>query len=154
MSDRGTGTAALPSEADIQLISPKEAANDPKRTKFVNGAEFDLLEETRQIQQVSWLLILLASLSVVLALLEFPSVMFLSGRAVVWIALASGIVSGLGAIGCTIYLRRKKLRLPRVTVAALLFAVVLLAWAGFVIYMVIIGLADCFSVPYLVPLAC
>ncbi len=120
----------------------------------MNGAEFDLLEETRQIQQVSWLLILLASLSVVLALLEFPSVMFLSGRAVVWIALASGIVSGLGAIGCTIYLRRKKLRLPPVTVVALLFGVVLLAWAGFVIYMVIIVFADCYSVPYPVPLGC
>ena len=64
----------------------------------MNGAEFDLLEETRQIQQVSWLLILLASLSVVPTLLEFPSVNFLTDTAVGWIALASGIVSGLGVI--------------------------------------------------------
>jgi predicted membrane-bound spermidine synthase len=77
-----------------------------------------MADEVRQIQKVSWLFLGLALYALVIVFAGTPWPDILSPRVAMWTALIAGLVAGLGAIQCVVYLRRRGLELPGVTVAA------------------------------------
>jgi hypothetical protein len=104
-----------------------------------------LAEGIENIRRVSWSLIVLGSVPIVFALLEYPALPFLSAMSVVWITLTLGLVVGLGAIACAIHLKRNKLPFPLVTSVALVFGVLLMAGEAYIAYTVIDIFANCYN---------
>ena len=72
------------------------------------------------MQKASWVFLGLALFMLATFFLGAPSIGFLTSGAVTWIALVAGMVAGLGAIQCVIYLRRRDLAIPGITVAAVI----------------------------------
>ena len=79
-----------------------------------------MADEVRQIEKASWLFLGLALFMLASFLFGAPSIGFLSARFMMWTALVAGLVAGLGAIQCIIYLKRRNLAIPGVTVAAVI----------------------------------
>jgi hypothetical protein len=79
-----------------------------------------MTDEVRQIQKASWLFLGLALFMLANFLFGAPSIGFLSSRFMMWTALVAGLVAGVGAMQCVIYLKRRNLALPGVTVAAVI----------------------------------
>lgn len=77
-----------------------------------------MADEGRQIEKVSWLFLGLALYALVIVFAGTPSPDILSPRVAMWTALIAGLVAGLGAIQCVIYLKRRGLAVPGVTVTA------------------------------------
>ena len=77
-------------------------------------------DEVRQIQRASWLFLGLALFMLASFLFGAPSIGFLSSRFMMWTALVAGLVAGVGAIQCVIYLKRRNLAIPGITVAAVI----------------------------------
>jgi hypothetical protein len=57
------------------------------------------------------------------------------------VALIGGIVAGLGAIQCVIFLRRRKLAIPNITVAAVVVGSVTLVGSVFIVAYGFLGVA-------------
>ena len=79
-----------------------------------------MADEVRQIEKASWLFLGLALFMLASFMFGAPSIGFLTSRFMMWTALAAGLVAGLGAIQCVIYLKRRNLSIPGVTVAAVI----------------------------------
>ena len=79
-----------------------------------------MTDEVRQIQKASWLFLGRALFMLANFLFGAPSIGFLSSRFMMWTALVAGLVAGVGAMQCVIYLKRRNLALPGVTVAAVI----------------------------------
>ena len=75
-------------------------------------------DEARQIQKASWFFLGLALYSLAIVFIGTPSPAILSPRVAMWTALIAGLVAGLGAIQCVVYLKRRGLAVPGITVAA------------------------------------
>ena len=76
-------------------------------------------DELRKVSQVSVASIALGLLSLAILLLDVPAPWQVSARVMTWSGLAMGVFAGVGAMTCAVYLRRKGLALPAVTIAAL-----------------------------------
>lgn len=90
--------------------------------------------EIKQMQKASWFFLGLAVFMLATFLFGAPSIGFLSSRFVTWVALIAGMVGGLGAIQCALYLRRRDLAVPNITVTAVIVGSVTLAGAVFIIF--------------------
>ena len=77
-----------------------------------------MADEGRQIRKASWLFLAFALYALAIVFVGTPSPDVLSPRIAMWTALIAGLVAGLGAIQCVVYLRRRGLAVPGVTVAA------------------------------------
>lgn len=77
-----------------------------------------MADDTRQIRKASWSFLGLALFTLAVFLFGAPSIGPVSSRFVTWLALIAGFVAGLGALQCVVYLKRRGLATPRVTVAA------------------------------------
>lgn len=100
-------------------------------------------DELRKVSQVSAASVALGLLSLAILLLEVPAPWQLSAKVMTWSGLAMGVFAGVGAITCTVYLRRKGLALPAVTIAALLvggvslaFCLLLMTWVLYYVLMI------------------
>lgn len=85
------------------------------------------------MQKASWVFLGLALFMLATLFFGAPSLGFLSSGFVTWIALIAGMVAGLGAIQCAIFLRRRGLAIPNVTVVAVIVGGVTLIGAVFII---------------------
>lgn len=99
-------------------------------------------DQVRQIQKASWSFLGLALFMLAVFFFGAPSIGFLSSGFVVWMALISGIVAGLGAIQCVIFLRRRKLAIPNITVAAVVVGSVTLVGSVFIVAYGFLGVAN------------
>ena len=77
-----------------------------------------MADPVRQIRKASWSFLGLALFTLAVFLFGAPSIGPVSSRFVTWLALIAGFVAGLGAIQCVVYLKRRGLATPNVTVAA------------------------------------
>ena len=77
-----------------------------------------MADEVRQIEKASWLFLGLALYTLAVVFVGAPSPGILSPRIAMWTALIAGLVAGLGAIQCVVYLKRKGLAVPAVTIVA------------------------------------
>ena len=89
--------------------------------------------EVRQMQKASWLFLGLALFMLAIFFFGAPSIGFISSGFMMWTALIAGMVAGVGAIQCVIYLKRRKLALPGVTVAAVIIGGVTLVGSALII---------------------
>lgn len=94
-----------------------------------------------QIQKASWLFLGLALFSLAVFLFGAPSIGSLNPRLVTWAALVAGFVAGIGAIQCVVYLKRRELALPRVTIAAVTAGGVTLVFCGLIVALGILRVA-------------
>lgn len=76
--------------------------------------------ELRQMQKASWLFLGLGLFMLAIFFFGAPSLGFLSSRLVTWTGLVAGLVAGVGALQCVIFLKRRGLALPGVTIAAVI----------------------------------
>jgi hypothetical protein len=104
-------------------------------------------DEVRQIQKASWLFTGLALFTVSMFFFGAPSIGFLSPKLMMWTALLAGMVAGIGAIQCVIYLRRRKLPLPSITIAAVIIGSVTLSGSALVVAYIFHGMATCHNFP-------
>jgi hypothetical protein len=99
-------------------------------------------DQVRQIQKASWSFLGLALFMLAVFFFGAPSIGPLSSGFVVWVALIGGIVAGLGAIQCVIFLRRRKLAIPNITVAAVIVGSVTLVGSVFIVAYGFLGVAN------------
>ena len=85
------------------------------------------------MRKASWIFLGLALFMLATFFFGAPSIGFLSSGFMTWVALIAGMVGGLGAIQCVIYLRRRGLPLPSVTVAAVIVGSVTFVGAVFIV---------------------
>ena len=69
------------------------------------------------------------------------------GRVMVWTSLITGMVAGLGAIQCVTYLKRRKLEVPFISVAAVVVGGATLIGSGLMIARVIYLKMTCHNFP-------
>jgi hypothetical protein len=98
--------------------------------------------EVRQMKKASWFFLGLALFMLATFFFGAPSLGFISSGFMTWIALVAGMVGGLGAIQCLIFLRRRGLAAPNVTVVAVMVGTVTLAGAVFIIVYGFLGAAN------------
>lgn len=98
-------------------------------------------DAVNQIRKASWLFLGLALFSLAVFLFGAPSVGSINPRFITWAALIAGFVAGIGAIQCVYYLKRRKLALPGVTIAALAAGGVALVFCGLVVALGILRVA-------------
>ena len=72
------------------------------------------------MEKASWLFLGLALFMLAIFFFGAPAIGPLSSGFMMWTALLAGMVAGLGAIQCVIYLRRRSLAIPGITVAAVI----------------------------------
>jgi len=89
--------------------------------------------EVRQMQKASWFFLGLALFMLGIFFFGAPTIGSLSSGFVMWVALIAGMVAGLGAIQCVIYLKRRSLEIPGVTVAAVIIGGVTLVGSALII---------------------
>lgn len=77
-----------------------------------------MADEVRQIRKASWSFLGLAVFSLAIFLFGAPSIGSVSSRFVTWLALIAGFVAGLGALQCVVFLKRRSLVTPGITIAA------------------------------------
>lgn len=94
------------------------------------------------MQKASWFFLGLALFMLVTFLFGAPSLGFISSGFMTWVALIAGMVGGLGAIQCMIFLRRRGLAVPSVTVVAVIVGSVTLAGAVFIVAYGFLGAAN------------
>jgi hypothetical protein len=85
------------------------------------------------MRKASWFFLGLALFMVATFFFGAPSFGFISSGFVTWVALIAGMVGGLGALQCVIFLRRRGLAIPNVTVAALIVGGVTFVGAVFIV---------------------
>jgi hypothetical protein len=94
------------------------------------------------MQKASWLFLSLALFMLATFFFGAPSIGFLSSGFMMWTAVIAGMVAGLGAIQCVIYLKRRKLAVPGVTVAAVIIGGVTLVGSALIIFYGLSGAAN------------
>ena len=104
-------------------------------------------DEVKQIQKASWCFTGLAVFTIAVFLFGAPSIGFLSEKFVMWAALIAGMVAGLGAIQCIIYLRRRNLAIPPITVASVVAGGLTLTGSLLIIAYIFYGMATCYNFP-------
>ena len=98
--------------------------------------------EVSQIQKASWFFLGLALFMLAIFFNGAPSIGFLSSGFMMWTALIAGMVGGIGAIQCVFYLKRRKLAVPGVTVAAVIVGGVTLVGSALIIVIGFSGAAN------------
>jgi hypothetical protein len=93
------------------------------------------------MQKASWVFLGLALFMLATFFFGAPSLGFLGSGLVTWIALVAGMVAGLGAMQCVIFLRRRGLAVPNVTVVAVIVGSITLVGAVFIIAYGFLGAA-------------
>lgn len=97
--------------------------------------------EVRQMQKASWLFLGLALFMLAIFFFGAPTIGSLSSRFVMWTALLAGMVAGLGAIQCVIFLKRRGLAVPGITVAAVILGGLTLTGSVLIVALGFLGAA-------------
>jgi hypothetical protein len=102
--------------------------------------------EVSKIQKSSWFFVCLALFTISVILLDVPTLGPFDETTMLWASLIAGMVAGLGGIHCVLYLIRRRLTVPVISIAAAVVGGVTLSGSVFMIAWILYLRATCYGV--------